>query len=108
MKTLGKPEAPIGAVADAVNELVGIAYTEADEDDAFGVGDPIMIGIAQVDELVEISHLEAACAGFEALHHGEPVGEARGFVSFAVAVDIFEDEDVVGAFGAGLGLGVGG
>ena len=91
-------------MTDAVDELMRVADAEAAEEDAAHVGLAVAIGIAQVDELVEVADVEATVAGLETLHHREAFGEAPRLVGLAVAVRVFEHENVVGAFRAGLRL----
>ena len=55
---------------------MGVADAEAAEEDAARVGLAVAIRVAQMHELIEVADVEAAVAGFEALHHGEALGEA--------------------------------
>src|ERR1051325_9098358 len=59
-------------------------------------------------DLIEITNEHSAFARLDALHHRQSVGEAPRFVGFAVAIRIFEYEDVISRLLTRLGLRIGG
>ena len=89
MQALGKPQAAIGPVADAVDQLVGVADTKSREHDAALVGTAVAVGVAQVHEPIEITDVDAAVTWLDALHHRQPLGEFPRLVGAAVPVAVF-------------------
>ena len=92
---LAHPEAAVRAPAERVQVVVRVLGAEAGEDDAAHVGLAVAVGVLQVQQLGALRDIHAAVAGREAGGDEHVLGEDGGFVGFARALGVFEDDDFV-------------
>ena len=89
-------EAAVRAPAERVDDVVRVLGAEAGEDDAASCR-PCRPGLrrGQVEQLGAVGDVGAAVAGLDAGGDEQAVGEDGRLVGLAVAVGVFEDEDLV-------------
>ena len=92
---LAHPEAAVRAPTERVEIVVRVLGAEAGEDDAAHVGLAVAVGVLQVQQLGALRDIHAAVAGREAGGDEHVLGEDGGFVGFARALGVFEDDDFV-------------
>ena len=59
------------------------------------VGLAVAVGVRQVQQVGAVGDVDAAVAGLDAGGNEQAVGEDGGLVGLAVAVGVFEDDDLV-------------
>src|SRR5262249_13314165 len=88
-------QAAVRAPAKGVDNVMRVLGAEAGENDPRLVGFFAGLARGQVDELGAVGDIGAAVAGFDAGGDQQAVRENGRLVGLAVAVGVFEDDDLV-------------
>ena len=112
VQALAHPERAIRTMADRVHELVGVTDAKPRHQDLGLVRFAVAIGIGQFDQSIEIADEDRRVTNvigerLNALNHRQAFSEANGLIGLAIAIGIFETEDVVAWLHAGHRLRVG-
>ena len=107
MQALGEPEGAIRAMADGIDQLMGVPDAETREHHPALIRFAIAIGVLEMQQLVEVADIHPARPGLDALDHGQAFRKTRLPVRLAIVVGVLQHEDVVGGFFPRQGLRVG-
>ena len=89
-------EQPAGRIArEGTDRVVRVGRIEPVEYDLADVSLVIAVGVFQEDEVRLLRDVEPAVGDLEAGRQMEAIGEHRLLVGFAVAIGVFEDQDLV-------------
>ena len=89
-------EQPAGRIArEGTDRVVRVCRIEPVEHDLAEISLVIAVGVFQEDEVRLLRDVEPAVGDLEAGRQMEAIGEHRLLVGFAVAIGVFEDQDLV-------------
>ncbi len=74
---------------------MGIFGAKPGEHDAPLVGLAVPIGIFEMEQLCALAHISSAISRFNSRRDQQPIGKDRGFIGFAFACRVFEDQDLI-------------
>ncbi len=110
MQSLAEPEFAARRPGERIDILVVVAGAESAQDDLALVGTPVAVGVAEEEEFGAVAEVTPAAVGerFDAGGNHQAVGEDSRLVTAAVAIGVFEDENLVVRFLARFDLRVDG
>ncbi|MDB6125293.1 MAG: hypothetical protein JWQ71_4286 [Pedosphaera sp.] len=103
---LVKVKLTVMAPMQSVDDMMGVFRAEAGKDDALLVGLAIAIGVLEMKEFGALADIDAAIARFDAGGDEQAIGEDGGFIDFAHALGVFENENLVVGFVPRFDLGI--
>ena len=106
-RSLLKIKGAAGVELEAVGGVVRVGRIEAGEDSLADVGLVVAVGVLQEHQVGRLGDQDAAVGELEAGRAMQAVGEDDPLVGLAVAVGVFEDQELVVHFLLGLPVRVG-
>ena len=95
--THAAPNPVVKTVVQVAGARVGVARAEAAEKHLFFVGFVVAVVVFQKQHIGGLAHDEAAVGKNHARWNGQPFGKARKFISLAVGVGVFTNQNVIAA-----------